>query len=241
VATDLGAGITEEAAALARSAAYRLASQLLAYPTPDGVRRLREEDLPFAIDTAELLPEEVHRTVSDVAAAFGGPSPEELEGAYQGVFSHVHSADCPMFETDHTAKDVWRQSAELADLAGFYRAFGVEQHLERPDHVSTELEFLHLVSYKIAWALVAGDEEHAETCRLAEAGFLRDHVLRWLPGLVARVAVLGADGPYRVAAAFVAELLRAEASRLDLEAPEAAPSPVAPDVVGEIALCEEEA
>lgn len=69
----------------------------------------------------------------------------------------------------------------LADVAGFYRAFGMEARGERPDHLAAELEFLALLCVKEAHALLAGQPDRAQVCAEARANFLRDHLASWLP------------------------------------------------------------
>jgi DMSO reductase family type II enzyme chaperone len=202
-------------AALARSLVYRLLSQVFTYPMPGVVSQLRDEDLPLVLAWTDMLPAGVVERLVTLAGALEGASAEELESAYRDVFSHIHSADRPMFETDYGPRDVWRQSNVLADIAGFYRAFGIREQGERPDHVSAELEFLHLLAYKQAWALARHDDEHAELCRDAELAFLRDHVLTWLPGFAARVAA-PTHGLYASAARLAIAMLRADAARLEL-------------------------
>jgi len=244
MATNLGTDrLTGANGALARSAVYRLLSQAFAYPTADGIGQLREEDLPLAVAAGGPLPEDVRDGLEDTASAFGEISLEGLEEAFRGVFSHVHSTDCPSYETDYTAREIWRQTRELADLGGFYRAFGMEELAERPDHVTVELEFLHLVTYKAAWALVRGEVEHAGICLDAEGRFLRDHVLKWVPGFAARVEAVAGAGPFAAAARLARAFLRAEAERLGIQIDERAePPPPIPDArrVEEIGLCEEE-
>ncbi len=240
MAQDLRTGSTLEAdLALARSLVYRLLSQAFAYPTPEAVEGLRDQDLPLAVSFADVLPEPVRATLEGAAAAYAAADPGELEAAYRDLFSHVHSADCPMYETDFTARDVWRQANELADLAGFYRAFGVEQRAERPDHVSAELEFLHVVSYKAAWAMAMDEEDHVEVCTAAERAFLRDHALRWLPGFAARVEALAVGETYLSVAQLATAFLRSEAEVHHLEVPAdlepAAEPPAEPEVPS---LCE---
>ncbi|HEX5950542.1 MAG TPA: molecular chaperone TorD family protein, partial [Actinomycetota bacterium] len=156
----------EASEALARSAALGLLSQALAYPTASAVRDLVEEDLPFALALSEALPPAVAEAVGELAAAVEGVTAEGLGEAFRDRFSHVHSQDCPLYETDHVGREVWRQAADLADLGGFYRAFGLEESGERVDHASVELEFLHVLAYKRAWALEHRQAEHAEVCRL---------------------------------------------------------------------------
>lgn len=229
--------------ALARSAAYRALAQALADPTPEGVTRLVEEDLPFALAVADALPGPVRDALAEVAEAFAGSSPEEVEREYRRVFTHVHSADHPAFETDLTARDVWRQARELADLAGFYRAFGMATSGERPDHVAVELEFLQLVSYKAAWAAARRDPEGLAICARAEDAFLSDHALRWMPELAARLAAGG--GPYAAVGRALGALLREEAERRGIPVPGAPrPGGAAPAGPGagpdeEVGLCEE--
>lgn len=228
----------ETGGGLARSAVLGLLSQALAYPTAAVVADLLEEDLPFALALADDLPPEVAEAVRGLAGALEGATADDLEVAHRHLFSHVHSRDCPLYETDHLAREVWRQSQDLADLGGFYRAFGLEESGERVDHVSVELEFLHVLAYKRAWALERGQAEHAEVCRLAEETFLRDHVLRWMPDVAERLVVLGAGSPYAAVGELLGAVLRAEAVRTGL--PMIATDPVEPvSGIEEIALCEE--
>jgi DMSO reductase family type II enzyme chaperone len=213
-------------ATLARSLTYRLLSQAFAYPLPGAVSQLVEEDLELALAGKASMPAGVPEALDAYAAALRDVVAEDLETAYRDAFSHIHSADCPMFETDYGARDVWRQSNVLADIAGFYRAFGIREHGERPDHVSAEFEFLHLLAYKQAWAEARGEQEHLALCRDAERTFLRDHVLTWIPGFAARVEAVAGDGVYGGAARLADAVLRAEAERLGLPiAEDLAPTP----------------
>jgi len=81
---------------------------------------------------------------------------------------------------------------QMADIAGFYRAFGFEVSGERPDHIVPELEFLALVLVKEAYALMAGQVEGAEICATARRRFIAEHLGRWLPML--RERARGAEG-----------------------------------------------
>ena len=229
----------EASGALARSAVLGLLSQALAYPTAIVVQDLLEEDLPFALALARSLRQDVTDALRALAAALEGARAETLEVAYRDRLSHVHSQDCPLYETDHATREVWRQAEVLADLGGFYLAFGLEGSGERVDHVSVELEFLHVLAYKRAWALERGEPEHAEVCRAAEEAFLRDHVLRWVPDVAERLSVLGEGTPYAAAAELLGVFLRAESERTGVPIIPVG-EPVEP-IQGpeEIALCEE--
>lgn len=241
MSNDASTGTASVDGAVARSGVYALLSQALSYPTPDDVDQLVAEDLPFARACAGDLPRPVRAALAGVEVAFEGTVPASLEAAYRELFTHVHSRDCPLYETDFTAREVWRQSQELADLAGFYRAFGVEQRDERPDHAAVELEFLHVLTYKAAWADARGQAEHARICRAAHEAFLRDHVLRWIPGLARRIRARAGGSPYAAVAALAEAFLVAEASRFGVAVPAEEPEPVAATPVPEIrAMCEGE-
>ncbi|HEX5009732.1 MAG TPA: molecular chaperone TorD family protein [Planctomycetota bacterium] len=113
---------------------------------------------------------------------------DELRAQHERVFGLVVSKECPPYETDWCPQtfSVFR-SQQLADVAGFYRAFGLQPSRdapERPDHVALELEFMAWLLAKECHALQAGGPEAAEraaTCREAQRHFVRDHLAWWLP------------------------------------------------------------
>lgn len=227
---------------LARAMVLRLLSQALAYPTPLDVDRLLWEDVPLASSMAQRLPGGVRDALERFLPTLEGSTARSLESRYAEVFTHVHSGDCPAYETDYGPRDVWRQADALADIAGFYRAFGFDPVGERPDHVSVELEFLHVLAYKDAWATAHGDDANADVCREAEGTFERDHALRWLPVLAGRIRLLAPDGPYAACADLLSAWCAAESERLGVPLPDDVPvsatsRPGADDAPG---FCEEE-
>jgi len=70
----------------------------------------------------------------------------DLQAEHRRVFSNVITLDCPPYETLFGNDHVFAQSQVMGDIAGFYRAFGVELSKdihERLDHLSVEFEFMH--------------------------------------------------------------------------------------------------
>lgn len=125
---------------------------------------------------------------------------QSLAAEYQTIFGLVPSKDCPPYETEYCPQtfSVYR-SQQLADIAGFYLAFGIEPSRTRPerhDHISLELEFM-------AWLIAK--EEHARTgnsrdsadksarCRDAQRRFFAEHLAWWVPAF-ARALRLKAEG-----------------------------------------------
>ena len=78
--------------------------------------------------------------------------------------------DCPAYETAYAHP--FSRQRELADISGFYRAFGVQIEGERPDHLAVECEFASLLCTKEAIAGASGREEERVTTRRARASIL---------------------------------------------------------------------
>jgi TorA maturation chaperone TorD len=75
---------------------------------------------------------------------------------------------------------------EMADIAGFYRAFGFTFE-GRPDHLGAELEFMHLLTTKEAKAAWDRKDEQVEVCRDGQRKFLAAHLGRWIDGLPEKI------------------------------------------------------
>src|SRR6185503_4152613 len=74
------------------------------------------------------------------------------------AFGHAARGDCPLNEIEYgeLKADPLFQPHRLADLAAFYRAFGLEMAeaaAERPDHLGMELEFMAVLAAREAFAL----------------------------------------------------------------------------------------
>ncbi len=98
----------------------------------------------------------------------------------------------------------------LADIAGFYSAFGMAVSKDRPDHIVAELEFMTVLLLAEAEAREAGDRERAEIAADAARVFLRDHLGTWVTAWAARVGDVDELRPWFPVAAATAELVRAE-------------------------------
>lgn len=85
-----------------------------------------------------------------------------------------HQSVPPPYETSHAGGG----AADLADIAGFYRAFGVTLAGDKPDHLVAELEFVALLLAKEAHARAGGDDR-ADICASARARFLRERLGTW--------------------------------------------------------------
>lgn len=107
---------------------------------------------------------------------------EELRSEYTRLLSLTVAGGIPPYETEYGHKDIFFKTQRLADIAGFYRAFGLdledEAH-ERVDFIGAELEFLHWLTLKEERAREKKDLENEQLCLDARKKFLQDHLGRW--------------------------------------------------------------
>jgi TorA maturation chaperone TorD len=180
---------------------------------------LREEwqASPFPLGFGELPAEELNLRPLLAQCA---RSRDDLAVEYDRVFGLVPSRECPPFETEYlTTVEPFFRAQQLADIAGFYRAFGLEpsrHNPERPDHIVLEFEFVAVV---LAKQRLAQDEDRAAVCRDAVAAFLHDHLVWWGPSFAGGLARKAAGSFYLAAGRFLAALLTFERARIGLAPP----------------------
>jgi TorA maturation chaperone TorD len=161
-------------------------------------------------------------------AAIDQPA-EQLWADYVRVFGLVACRDCPPYETEYQPnEDTFFRAQQMADVSGFYRAFGLEpgrNGQERPDCLRLELEFTALLLNK---ERLAASAEDAAVCRSARESFVRDHLSWWIPSFARALRRKAETGLYAALADYLAGWLPIERDRLHLPAPH---SPLAPLVV----------
>ncbi len=155
------------------------------------------------------------RTYARLAQGFWRPTHADLQREYDRLFTHRTTILCPIYEVEYDKNRAVSQGPILADIAGFYRAFGLEIAVnERPDHLALELEFMSVLTYKEALALENNLFEQAEICRDAQKKFLEAHLGRWV-GIVADTLARAAQIEfYKALAADVKEFIESECALL---------------------------
>lgn len=141
----------------------------------------------------------------------------DLQAEHRRVFSNVITLDCPPYETLFGNDHVFAQSQVMGDIAGFYRAFGVELSKdihERLDHLSVEFEFMHFLAYKESYSRCHDGADKTQIVLDAQKKFVKNHIGRWVP-LFCRMLVKKADsGIYKHIADLMAEWMDFEAAFL---------------------------
>jgi len=195
---------------------------------PDGRRLagdaavfLREEasEAPVPLGFGELPPSRLDLTL------WSGDAPlslHELRAEHGAVFGLVLSRECPPYETEYcSSAEAFFRAQQLADIAGFYQAFGLQTAQacpERPDHLALELEFMAFLLRKERLAETA---EQASVCADAQRSFLRDHLAWWVPSFAAGLRRKAESGFYATVAHVLAAFMPVERARLGVAAPSA--------------------
>ena len=177
--TDSDPALAESLEALAgRSAVYAVLANGFSQPneaTADFFRRCGESDRHGDSDVARCL--------TALLASIRDGELAKLQEAYIRLFDPVNG---PFpYESEHKKGHDFAKANILADIMGFYRAFGVEPAGDRADHIAAELEFMHLLTLKEHYAAGEGDQEHAALCREAGQKFFREHLSLWTESLLA--------------------------------------------------------
>lgn len=201
--------------ALARSRIYRLLSTAFLYPEGDFLA-LFEKDL----EEGKGLLEDgggLREALAALGSSLADLPLQDLQAEHRRIFSHVISKECPPYEAQYGSSHVFQQAQILGDIAGFYRAFGLEvsdQAKDRLDHIAVELEFMHFLAYKEAYALIHQGEEAATLCREAQRKFFQEHLGRWAPLFLRLLEGKAQEGFYRKLASSALAFLEGERKHL---------------------------
>lgn len=149
---------------------------------------------------------------------------EDYRAAHFAVFGHAARGGCPLNEIEYgdVKADPLFQPHHLADLAAFYRAFGLDvapDAGERQDHISMELEFMSVLTAKEAYAIEHQlDNDEQGTCRAAQKKFLREHLGRWTPAFCRRLTGAATHPLMQRLAEFTKIFVESECRRMGVNA-----------------------
>lgn len=168
------------------------------------------ERISGALDTSSIK-----KALQLIADCLKGKSVEDIKSEYVKRFgSYISSKDCPIYETFYGKLDIFQQTQELADITGFYKAFDL-QHADdvkrdKLDHLSIELEFLHYLTYKEAYAIENHGDEQLSICVSAEKKFMKGHLGKWTSYFTLLVNKHSKEGFYACSANFLKNFVELE-------------------------------
>ncbi len=169
-------------------------------------------DLPYGEAAKQRL-----RTLLDGLDAWAATdaAAEPLQATHTALFDNCHGrAVVSLYEKDYgngDAKMVWEE------VIRFYEHFGLEFDVrvrkDWPDHIGTELEFLHFLTFLEATADAADRPVYAQ----AQGDFLSRRLARWAARFARQVGGLSQPGPYAAIANLIEALTDAEMDFLGRE------------------------
>lgn len=155
-----------------------------------------------------------------LATVYEGLEPRLLADQLGRLFGHTARGATPPYETEYQLDAPYSQPQQLADIGGFYAAFGLRLGSgvhERPDHLSCECEFLMFLCRKEAFALEHGDQTMLQVTRSAQRLFLRDHLGRFAPVFASRALRQDPEGPCGALADLLLALVRSECAAFQIQ------------------------
>lgn len=174
-----------DAALRARGAAYALFSELTRSPfRPDGsIVALPPADLPELLaELGRVLPFGFDASALAAAAVDLCDDDAALAAQYASLFE-VGQPGPPVAIRESLVRDDARRALE--EIVRYYDFFGYRLNADEqwcPDHLSVELEFLHLLAARHE----AGRRDDLQHL-LASRDFLSRHLLAWLPAAATSV------------------------------------------------------
>ncbi len=212
---------------LARGALWHWAAQAFWYPEDEFIRRLHDAADRAALRRAATVADpsgELAAALEAIWSAMERAASAGRELAEEHTYLFARNVLVPPREDSYAIAPGLRRSAELAELATLYAAFGLQISAERrdlPDHISMQLEFAAVLLAKEVYAAAQGWAEQSATARHARTLLLREHLAEWVPQFRQRLAAHHRIDFYPAVGALVGSLIELELASL---AADAAPS-----------------
>ena len=205
---------------LLRAGMYRTLAQAFSYPDQEMAAALKECWSSHLLQWKKGWPEGIHELLVTALEDLQNSSIPELAEAHVRLFGPA--ARCPLTETSWgDAARLLGKPAQIADISGFYCAFGL-QPVAGPDatpedHLVTELEFMSILCLKEAYALNTGLDEQLSITRDARNMFLEEHLATWIDYWAAQVQEENPPAFYRTLATILQSIFRSECEQLGLK------------------------
>lgn len=202
----------EQQLAAARSRAYALFAEAMSYPDDEMRQSLMEGGLvePLRDCLATAAPDLAHtperwRALREVNGT------EELAIEYTRLFDAGASGPpCPLYGGLYGGE----RMAKMEEAVRFYNHFGLalsQEQRELPDHISTQLEYMHFLAYREVEALQACVDPGPY--RRAQRDFVSRNLGAWIPRLRERLEEENADAYFQALIGLLADLLAADTVR----------------------------
>jgi TorA maturation chaperone TorD len=205
---------------LARATLYSFISSILSDPSTPRFKRLYDNEfreiVTLAADSIECLVNVTQESLSQPASDFFSALDavgSDMDGEYVRVFGHSLSLKTSPYETEHLGNnEIFYKTQCLADLNGFYNAFGLELRSgERADHLSLESEFMmHLIVKEYTARERNLGTDKVMVARDAQRSFWTDHLNDWVTKFGGNVVGEAGVGIFAYVGLFLQSLMKKE-------------------------------
>lgn len=194
-----------------RKELYAMLSTLFGYP---------DEELLAALDRGEAARAAGRLADEPEPPTVGGPERlHELQAAFTDLFiNRLGGAPAPPYGSVYLEPDARLMGTSSLSVAEAYRGEGLslENSVEPPDCLATEMEFLYYLVGQEEEALQGGQLEAARTAVRKQADFCRALLHPWVPEFCRRIAEDQAAHPfYRWASGLLERFCRSEGEWLE--------------------------
>lgn len=172
---------------LAKARAYQILSMGFQYPDSKWLQSF-SEFLSSGDHQYEASLSEMEQTIGD--SINPDMDLKAMANEYHLLFTAGQALETAPYETEYLPGEVFVKTRELADIVGFYRAFGLDISSElhdRPDHICVELEFMAMLYIKEAYAWDMDSTQNIEISMDARKKFLNDHIGIWMPSFCSSI------------------------------------------------------
>jgi len=217
--------LSDVVSALSRATAYRAFALAFQAPTDARLRAMGARDGFAVLDSALRFLDSGREMAACVERLRKiGHCAEALTSDYVRVFGHTtRGLVCPC-ETEYGDDRAFQQPQQLADISGYYLAFGLIPPAAsdvRQDHVACECEFMGFLSQKEARFMdvpvkTAEVQETLEVTRAASRTFLRDHLALFGRAFASRLSADECGGYYSAWGSLLARFLDGECARVGI-------------------------
>jgi len=175
-----------------RSRIYALLARGFRFPTEAEFQQVK--DGQFAKEAQEALGQLPYNGIKGGDLGQGlAQGYEQFQSSYIGLFEvgGELGSPSPLYEGEYGGG----RMKVMEEVLRFYHYFGLrisEEKRDRPDHLASELEFMHVLTFKETEGLVQGADRSAY--RQAERDFLRFHLTDFVSAVASKVA--GRPAPF---------------------------------------------
>ncbi len=175
-----------------RSRLYALLAHAFRFPSEEEFQRVK--DGQFANEAQESLASLPYNGIKGGELGRGlALGYEEFQSSYIGLFEvgGELGSPSPLYEGEYGGG----RMKVMEEVLRFYHYFGLrisEEKRDRPDHLASELEFMHLLTFKEAEGLLQGADRSAY--RQAQRDFLRFHLTDFVSAVASKIG--GRSAPF---------------------------------------------